>query len=852
MTSELDQLRDTFDQAAVGIAVADFEGHLLETNRRCVEFLGYSQEELRSLTFLKLTHPEDLDRTEDLVEKLLSGEIKEYTVEKRYVRKDGTPVWSNTTATILRDSSGNPYRLVGILEDISIRKNAELVAQQMEQQLREESHVLEILNRTGRAIASKLDLKELLQIVTNAATEISGAKFGIFYYKTNNSKEAEFELYTFSGTPRKSVEFLSSLGSTPFFLPAFKGERVVRSNDIFKDEPSNIFTDQLVIRSCVAVPVQSRNGGVSGVLVFGHSKVGVFTKRIEDLLQGIAAQATIAIDNARLYEAAQNELLQRKRSDQILKETQRELLIHKVRLESIIRFSEDAIVTKNLQGVIQSWNPAAERIFGHTEQEAVGKSIHLIIPPELRGEEEEILAKISRGERVEHLETVRLAKDGRRLFISVTSSPVKDDNGKIIGATKIARDVTEQRVRQAAIEQSEAKYRMLAEERKELLARESKARQEVEEANRLKDQFLATLSHELRTPLNAILGWAQLGARNHSNAKQVEDALQIIERNARSQAQIIEDLLDMNRIVSGTLRLEKQVVDLVSIVNEAIETVTPSAQAKQIRIELSNSCDSCPIFADPNRLKQIVWNLLTNAVKFTDKFGLISVTMEIHHGNGTLIIKDSGEGIVPEFLPHIFDRFSQADTSATRRFGGLGLGLSIVRHLVEIHGGEIKAESKGKNAGSTFTITLPLSNSTPDTVHVPESFPQEVLTHIRILVVDDEPDARRLLKVLLEERGAKVVEAASAAEAMSKYTSDTFDLIISDIGMPQEDGYQLIRKIRLQSENRATRTPAIAITAYARTEDRIRALEAGFQSHISKPIEQHELIAVIKSLVSSR
>ncbi len=973
MISDLEQSRAAFEQAAIGIAIADFEGYVLQANQMCVELLGYTAEELGKTTFLNITHPEDVPKTRQLLDELLKGQRNEYSLEKRYIRKDGSTIWCKITVTLLRASDGTPHRLVGILEDVSIRKKNEeayiksenlsrtiiesskdcfkilsldgiliwisntglkslqindeskilnkpwvcfwnekdqkfakkavedaatgaigvfvgsfpvggserwwevvitpildlnghpekLLAVsrditskiQDEVKLKEESHILGILNRTGRAIASQLDLQELLQNVTDAATEISGAEFGAFFYNSIDENGEQFLLYTLSGAPRAAFESFSHPRATPLFDPTFRGEGIIRLDDIMSDprygKMSPYFgmpKGHLPVRSYLAVPVKSRTEEVIGGLFFGHSSVGKFSEKTEDIVKGIAAQSGVAIDNARLYEAAQREISYRKSADRILKETQRELLIHQARLESIIMFSEDAIVTKSLHGIIQSWNPAAERIFGYTEKEAIGSSIHIIIPPELQKEEETILAKISKGERVEHLETTRLAKDGRRLIISVTSSPIKDPDGKIVGATKIARDVTEQRQRAAAIEESEARFRDLAEERRDLLTRESKARKEVEEANRIKDQFLATLSHELRTPLNAILGWTQLATRNPNDGERAQEALKIIERNAKSQAQIIADLLDMNRIVSGALRLDLQNIDLLQIVDEAIETVTPSAEFRKVRIKKSYRCEACPVFADPNRTKQIVWNLLTNAVKFSNRDETIYVSLERVVNTARLTVVDTGEGIGEDFLPFVFDRFSQADTSSARQFGGLGLGLSIVRQLVELHGGTIKAESAGKGRGASFTVTLPISISKSPIVKLREEVFIDSLNKLRVLVVDDEADARNLIKELLLDWGAEVTGVDNSESALNLYNHKPFDLIISDIGMPGGDGYQFIRKVRESKKEKTT--PAIALTAYARAEDRKKALEAGFQMHMSKPIEPSELLAVIRSLTS--
>lgn len=514
-------------------------------------------------------------------------------------------------------------------------------------------------------------------------------------------------------------------------------------------------------------------------------------------------------------------------------------------LGSIVESSEDAIVAKTLQGIVTSWNPSAERVFGYTAKEMIGQSVLKIIPPEGLEEEAQILARLKAGERVEHFETIRVAKDGRRLQISLTISPIKDPSGIIIGASKIARDITQEKERQA--------------EREAILAAEHAARRDAEQASRMKDEFLATLSHELRTPLSAILGWSQLLRRTEADPRQLEQGLDTIERNARMQTQLIEDLLDMSGIISGKVRLDIQSVDPIVFVEAAIETVMPSAQAKGIRIEKILDPAAGPISGDPNRLQQVVWNLLSNAIKFTPRDGKVQVVLQRVNSHIELIISDTGMGIRPEFLPHVFERFRQADSSSSRKHAGLGLGLAIVKQLVELHGGSVLAASEGENKGTSFTVFLPLTvvRQTPEDPHRrhPDSmdsrarvFRRSNLAGLTILVVDDEPDARELVRRVLEECEAKVITAGSADEALRLLADiDRPNVLVSDIGMPEMDGYELLRRIRATDRGDA-RIPAIALTAFARSEDRTRALRAGFLVHIAKPVEPSELVATVASV----
>ncbi|HYO10878.1 MAG TPA: ATP-binding protein [Tepidisphaeraceae bacterium] len=474
----------------------------------------------------------------------------------------------------------------------------------------------------------------------------------------------------------------------------------------------------------------------------------------------------------------------------------------------------------------------------------------------------------------------------------------------------------EQRVRERTAEletansvlRSEVTARQAAEAgREQLLRSERAAREEAERASRMKDDFLATLSHELRTPLNAILGWSQLllrelvpaparaagaaangtggaagdaatgdgdgstrspdtggGASGGAAAQNDDDlGLRTIERNARAQAQLIDDLLDMSRIQSGKLRLDVQRADVVGVVSAAIETVAPAAEAKEIRLTRALDPVAGPVSGDPARLQQVVWNLLTNAVKFTPKGGQVHVDLRRVDSSLQITVSDSGIGIHADFLPHVFDRFRQADSATTRQHGGLGLGLSIARSLVEMHGGTITASSPGEGHGATFAVHLPLlavsaprSDAPAEGGARPSGWAEPAhaaleaidLTGVKVLVVDDEEDARTLVARVLQQCGAEVIRATSAAEALEAVRAHRPNVILSDIGMPAEDGYSLIRKVRELGADSGGATPAAALTAFARSEDRRRALMAGFQSHIVKPVEPAELATVVASL----
>ena len=418
------------------------------------------------------------------------------------------------------------------------------------------------------------------------------------------------------------------------------------------------------------------------------------------------------------------------------------------------------------------------------------------------------------------------------------------ENGLLVRAWGTQRDITERK-------QAE-------QEREQLLEREQAARADAEAANRMKDEFLATLSHELRTPLNAILGWTQLLRSRKFDETSTGQALETIERNTRSLAQLIEDVLDVSRIIRGTLHLNTHQVKLAPVVEAAIDTVRPAAKAKEISIKCKFDPELGVVVGDTNRLQQVVWNLLSNAVKFTSKGGSVDVQLERIESYVQIRVSDTGVGIAAEFLPHVFERFRQADSSSTRSHGGLGLGLAIVRHLVELHGGTVSVESLGIGQGATFIVNLPMKavyveantaealSSYMDAQQTNNYLPR--LDDLRVLIVDDEADARHLLTTILGQYGAQVIAAASAYEALLALQQFHPHILVSDIGMPQEDGYTLIRQVRALPKDQGGRIPAVALTAYARAEDRTQALLAGFQLHVPKPVNAGELAAVVANL----
>jgi PAS domain S-box-containing protein len=639
------------------------------------------------------------------------------------------------------------------------------------------------------------------------------------------------------------------------------------------------------------------------------------------------------------------------------------------RLAAIVESSDDAIISKDLYGVITSWNQAAERMFGYRPEEAIGRSIRMLIPDELQGEEDMVLAKIRAGEKIDHYETIRQRKDGTRVSISLTVSPLRDDKGEIVGASKIARDITEQsrllqmatehgrnterlgevgavvassldrdaiiqKVTDIATELTRAEFGAFAptfdsdtpvriddvtadpghgknvstsglpaghravrsylavpvkgvrrnvlgglvfghsqagvfSEQHERLAvgiaswasvalENARLYAEAQAANRMKDEFLAVLSHELRTPLNAIVGYSRLLRGGILSPDKAARGLETLERNATWLTQIVEDVLDVSRIVTGKLRLDVQAVELPLIIDNAVATVQPAADAKGVRMQTMIDPRVGPVSGDPGRLQQVVWNLVSNAVKFTPRNGRVQVRLERVNSHLEIVVSDTGIGIQPEFLPHVFERFRQADAATTRKTGGLGLGLAIVRHIVEMHGGTVEASSGGEGQGATFRVGLPMMIVHPEAVQTLREHPTTErrepltalsgLTNIRVLAVDDEEDSLALLRVVLEAAGADVTTVSSPMNALAQIAEVKPHVLVIDLGMPELDGFELIRRIRSSTDPAVRNLPATALTAFARSEDRTKALRNGFEMHLSKPVDPGELVASVATL----
>ena len=508
------------------------------------------------------------------------------------------------------------------------------------------------------------------------------------------------------------------------------------------------------------------------------------------------------------------------------------------RLAAIVSSADVAIYSTSLDGAITSWNRAAERMFGYAASEAIGRPIGIIITGRGTGphEGERVLERLQRGETVEHLETEKVRKDGTRVPVALTLSPIAGPDGRVIGISRIARDITE-RVR-------------IQREVQAAFRRETEAREAAEQANRLKDEFLAIVSHELRTPLNAILGWTRLLRDGTVAGDSVPTVLETIERNARIQAQLVGDLLDVSRMISGKLPLRIEPTELAPVIHAAVQAVHPTAAAKQIDLQVHVTDPETIVTGDADRLQQAIGNLLVNAVKFTPEGGAVHVTVRRADDVAIVTVRDTGVGISADALPFIFDRFRQADSRTTRAHGGLGLGLAIVQYVAQALGGSVHADSDGPGMGTTFALTLPLAGAgVPPQAGAP-AVERADLRGLRVLVVDDEPDARHLMRTMLEACGAEVTTAGSAVEALEAAGSDCPDLLVGDIGMADRDGYDLIRDLRARPDCRELK--ALAVTAYASPDHRDAALEAGYDAHLSKPVDPDALSGEIAALLADR
>lgn len=495
---------------------------------------------------------------------------------------------------------------------------------------------------------------------------------------------------------------------------------------------------------------------------------------------------------------------------------------------------EQAVIATDLEGKIIYWNSFAERLYGWTASEALTANIIDITPASsLREQAAEIFSTLKQGKSWSGEFLVK-HRDGTEFPVMVTDSPILDEKGELIGLVGVSVDNTIRR--------------RTEEEREKLLAREQQARAEAEDANRLKDEFLATLSHELRNPLNVVIGYAEILRRSDESQSHafVVKAADTIRRNALAQAQLVSDLLDLSRLQMGKVALNQQPVSLSTIITDAIETVRAEATSKRIALNIAMEPEILVIEGDPVRLGQVAWNLLNNAVKFTPVDGEVKIALTKDGDDARLVIEDNGQGISPEFLPHVFEIFRQADASSARRQGGMGIGLALVKQLAELHGGRVSAESGGVGAGARFSVWIPLYKAGVAGLGSERTGATGALSNKFILVVDDSSETTEMLGRLLQLEGAFVELARSGAEALEIARRKNFDLVVSDISMPEMDGYQLLQKLRELPS--MANVPAVALTGYGRGADVERALEEGFAEHLTKPLDLDQLLQIVRRL----
>ncbi len=784
--------------------------------------------------------------------------------EQRWYALRATRFGSTPARVMLaKPADSEPLRVVVTHEDISRRKLTEI-------RLREETEITATLYRIARIVAGELDSSKLVEAITQTAVDLTGAHIGAFLPCADESVAPAYSAGAGASDPDFALATLDPRAMFgPLTLPEMPSVRALPEAAVAPDadaEPSNPlragnlqtdtrFTGKVelekgdveekfaptlrtpfgagqALASYLAAPIIARSGEWLGALFLAHPEADRFGKNAAQLLDGLAGQAALSLQNARLFEQAKRE----KAALSALEE----------RYRLVTEQMPQIVWIADARGSHLYFNRRWYDFTGLSQRESFGdgwsKRLH---PDDVDRAQMRWQHSLDTGAPYE-IEYRFRRHDGEYHWFLARALPLRDEAGRVTKWFGTCTDVDDAKATAA--------------ERTRALENEEKARLEAEDANRLKDEFLAVVSHELRTPLTPILGWLELLKTDDPDADFRKQAYDVIERNTRAQAQIVNDLLDVSRIISGKLGLELQAIDLRDVVRAAIETVEPTAQVKGVALTAELPTSIALNVGDANRLQQVAWNLISNAVKFTPRGGQVTVKLVRWNSEYIIEVVDSGAGIVPEFLPHVFERFRQADSSSTRATGGLGLGLSIVRHLVEQHGGRVGVDSRGLGLGSTFRVCLPIAPIVPVEAEADQQTPDEQeqtsgarrsLDGLKILAVDDEPDAREMLQAVLSRYGAIVQTAPNAREALETFAEFRPDILLSDIGMPEADGYTLIKKIRALPAQNGGQTPAVALTAYARREDRQRALDAGFQNHLAKPIAPAKLVAALREVAQA-
>ncbi|MEH1927416.1 PAS domain S-box protein [Nostoc sp.] len=852
-----ERFRAMFNQAAVGISLVGLDGQFLQINPAVCEITGYSYEELIQMNFEEITHPDDLELDWENAGRVFAKEISGYSLEKRYIRKDGSIVWVNLTISGVWDAKGLPKYALGIIEDISERKRVETTQN--------------FLVEASTLLAASLDYEITLESVANIAVptladwcivdvfreDWSSKQIAIAIADPTklNTLEEIRRRYPPKTRAKKLLQQLQ-LGISIFY-PELSDSHLIQ---MAKDEEHLQLLRSLGIHSLMVIPVRSR-GQLFGAISFFTAESARHYKQTDlALAEDIARRAATAIDNARLYQETEisvnrTVLLQRitaALSEALTPEQVADVVVNQgiaalsATAGSVVLLTEGGTTLKVVQaiGYPQSFIDAWAN-FPITAPNQIAETVRTKMPIFL----ENLAAMIAKYPNL----ASRMALTGNNAWASI---PLIAE-GKVIGALGLSFatvQIFNEEYRGFILTLGQQCGQAIA--RAQLYEAEKTARAQAETANRIKDEFLAVLSHELRTPLNPILGWAKLlRTRKFDEATRIR-ALETIERNAKLQTQLIGDLLDVSRILQGKVRLNLYAVDLKVAIAAALETVRLAAEAKSIEIKTVLSHDLGKVLGDGDRLQQVMWNLLSNAVKFTPTEGQVEVRLEQVGLDAQIQVIDTGKGINPEFLPYVFDYFRQADAKTTRVFGGLGLGLAIVRHLVELHGGTVQAESRGEGQGATFTVRLPLLKNSELRVSSSEPSQPELTTEetllagVQILFVDDQADVREFFSFALEQYGATVTAVESAAQALETLAQSKPHILLSDIGMPLMDGYMLLGEVRKLPPEQGGQIPAIALTAYAGEINYNQAMAAGFQKHLPKPVDPAELATAIVNLIA--
>ncbi len=795
---------------------------ILYWNRGAELLYGWSKQEALgqvSHTLLKTVFPEPLADIEARVarEGRWEGELI-------HTRRDGQRVVVESRWAVRIDGLGQPVAHLEINIDITQRKQTE--------------HALWVQAEVSRRFAeAQFDYPVLLEQAVRFISEITGNMCAIRLLSEDGTLLVPVAAHAVDPAKQEASRdawHIRVYANHGIWAPVVHERRAIRIDGLSGVLPEGLSPEQIEFihkhhpNSILVVPLIARGAFLGTLSLIRFAPTRPFDASDESLIRDLAMRAALAIDNARLYrdvEAA------RQRAAEAL-----------ALLDTLIATAPVGIAFLDLELRYVRINKWLADLNHRPVEEHSGRTVREMVP--FRADELERLLKgvLDTNEPVLNFELSgrgTTAEEKAHCF-RISCFPVRCEAGALLGVGAIVEDVTEEARAKA--------------ERARMFEVEARARVEAEASNRAKDEFLSILSHELRTPLTAILGWSHILRDKRHDPEILGRGLETIERNAKTQAQIIEDILDVSRIITGKLRIDLNTVDLISIVKAAAETLRPSAEARGIELSLTLDPGPITLEGDAARLQQVAWNLLSNAIKFTPRGGRVEVGVSRKGRSAELCVLDSGVGITADFLPHVFERFKQEDTSAKRAFGGLGLGLSIVKYLVEQHGGAVRAESAGLGQGALFTVSLPcaLEESVPSAytdAAAPRPEPAR-LTGLRVLVVDDEADARELVDTVLSEHGAVVTLAASAKEALALLEREAFDALVSDIGMPGEDGYLLMERAKALFARQSRAIPALALTAYASNDDARRALGAGFTMHLPKPITPTRLVEAVAGLVA--